>query len=51
VLWVWIDVEFIVGRCGGDQVGGGVQQSVRKVEREAERSYMSKIWARNVRAV
>ena len=48
---VWIDVEVVVGRCGGDQVGSGVQQSVRKVEREAERSYKSKIWARNVRAV
>jgi hypothetical protein len=51
VLWVWIDVEVVAGKRESDQVSGGVQQSVSKVERESGRRHESKIWVRNVEAV
>ena len=51
MLWVWIDKEIVVGKWEGDQVGGGVQQSLRKSKREAERRHKSKIWVQDVQVV
>jgi hypothetical protein len=50
--WVmWIDVEFVVGRCESDQVGSGVRQSASKFKGEGKRRDKSKIWVRDVEAV
>jgi hypothetical protein len=48
---VWVDLEFVVGKCESDQAGSGVQQSVRKFEREGKRKDKRKIWVQYVEAV
>jgi hypothetical protein len=51
VLLAWIDVEVVMGKCEGDQVGDGVQRGVRKLRREAKRRHKSKIWVQDVEDV
>ena len=50
MLLAWIDVEVVMGKCEGDQVGDRVQQGVRKLRREAKR-HKSKIWVQDVEDV